>query len=176
MCRLVVERNTLGRAPDNTVVVHHPSVSAHHCEILVHEPEVILRDLDSTNGTFVAGRRVEKQSPVHSGQTIQFGSVTAGIQITEAPADDTANEVTAFYAQRRHENQKSPAPQPALPLAPTMKLPPAEPTLRVTRDQRPTPPSTPNPSLLTAASAAARPWIILAVSLAILLILALVFL
>jgi pSer/pThr/pTyr-binding forkhead associated (FHA) protein len=55
----VIRTLTLGRAPDNDVVVGDDFVSSHHAEILVSDQhEYLLRDLNSTNGTFVNDRRV----------------------------------------------------------------------------------------------------------------------
>ena len=57
---LAFGRNVLGRAADCTVpLADSGSVSRKHAEIDVHEDSIILRDLNSTNGTFVDGRRLE---------------------------------------------------------------------------------------------------------------------
>lgn len=66
--------NTVGRNPTNDVVIHEASVSAFHAEITVDERGVYLRDLESTNGTFVDDEPVT-ESLVRSGQVIQFGTV-----------------------------------------------------------------------------------------------------
>src|SRR5688500_12437378 len=50
--------NTVGRSPDNDVVVHDGYVSRRHCAVLVHvgrPPEVF--DTASKNGTYVNGER-----------------------------------------------------------------------------------------------------------------------
>src|SRR5260370_33991819 len=51
---------TLGRAPDNSVPLNHPTVSQYHAEIHKHGETFELVDKDSTNGTFVNGARVKK--------------------------------------------------------------------------------------------------------------------
>jgi pSer/pThr/pTyr-binding forkhead associated (FHA) protein len=45
------EKTTIGRLEDNTFQVAEPSVSSHHCEVLLRGSEVVIWDLDSTNGT-----------------------------------------------------------------------------------------------------------------------------
>src|SRR5213594_2223932 len=50
---LMVEKTTVGRGDHNTLVICDDSVSKNHCEILIYGYEVIVRDLDSTNGTFI---------------------------------------------------------------------------------------------------------------------------
>src|SRR5207248_921790 len=69
---LALEKTTVGRGEQNTLVIRDNSVSLAHCEILMHGSEIIVRDLDSSNGTFVQGIRLNKQSQVKSGQTVRF--------------------------------------------------------------------------------------------------------
>jgi dipeptidyl aminopeptidase/acylaminoacyl peptidase len=53
---------TIGRAPDNDIVVGDPATSAHHGRIEVRSGEFWISDLGSTNGTLVNGEPViEKQ-------------------------------------------------------------------------------------------------------------------
>ena len=70
---LAVEKTTVGRGDHNTLVLRDNSVSQTHCEIIVNGPEVIIHDLNSANGTFVAGTRLNSQSQVLSGQLVRFG-------------------------------------------------------------------------------------------------------
>src|SRR5574337_585809 len=48
--------NRLGRGLDNHFQIEHPSVSAAHCELVLGNDGVRVRDCDSTNGTFVDGK------------------------------------------------------------------------------------------------------------------------
>ena len=48
----------IGTHPGNDVVLEDDAVSRIHCEIIAEEKGFRLRDLDSTNGTFVAGTRI----------------------------------------------------------------------------------------------------------------------
>ena len=53
------ESISLGRAPDNGVVVNHPQVSSRHARIVRRgDGEYVLEDNDSRNGTFLAGTRI----------------------------------------------------------------------------------------------------------------------
>ena len=58
---LTQEKTTVGRSDRNLLIVHDPSVSHAHCEILVNGPEVIVIDLSSANGTYVNGTRLQHQ-------------------------------------------------------------------------------------------------------------------
>ncbi len=71
---LVSGMNTLGRAEDNRCVVSDDSVSSHHCFLEVSEASVLVRDLRSTNGTYLEGTRVVESLVVH-GQVLRFGLV-----------------------------------------------------------------------------------------------------
>jgi hypothetical protein len=66
----------IGRAPDCDVVVPSPRVSRHHAELAVEADEVVVRDLNSTNGTTVEGRPV-RESPLRPGERVAFGGVEA---------------------------------------------------------------------------------------------------
>jgi pSer/pThr/pTyr-binding forkhead associated (FHA) protein len=51
---------TIGRHEDNDIVIDHMGVSGRHARVAVDGHSVILTDLQSTNGTFLNGRRVEQ--------------------------------------------------------------------------------------------------------------------
>ena len=74
--------NTVGRNPTNDVVIHEASVSAFHAEISLDERGVIIRDLQSTNGTFVDDEPITEQE-IRSGQVVQFGTVAFRLEIDE---------------------------------------------------------------------------------------------
>jgi hypothetical protein len=52
--------NKLGRNPTNDFRVSDPSVSSFHAEITVENDAIRVRDLGSTNGTFIDERKVEE--------------------------------------------------------------------------------------------------------------------
>ena len=66
-------RTTIGRADDNSLVLHDPDVSAYHAEIVISEGSFILRDLGSANGTFLNGERID-EAAVYQGDKIAVGS------------------------------------------------------------------------------------------------------
>jgi len=63
---------TIGRLPDNKVVIDNPAVSGHHARVFVEGNSVILEDLQSTNGTFVYGRPVTRHV-LHHGDEVLVG-------------------------------------------------------------------------------------------------------
>ena len=66
--------NSLGRGPANDVQLPHPSVSGAHCELLVTGQGAVLRDLGSTNGTFVNRAQIQ-EAELRDGQTFHLGDV-----------------------------------------------------------------------------------------------------
>ena len=70
---LKVGVNTIGRLPDNDVVVQAPYVSRRHCAILVHAGEGCeLHDIASKNGTFINGKKLEGPTRLNSGDEIRM--------------------------------------------------------------------------------------------------------
>jgi hypothetical protein len=76
---------TLGREADNNFVIEHPSVSSHHCEFMVMDSGVTVKDLGSSNGTFIDGQAVE-DSILLPGQTLQLGEVRLQLEQVSTPA------------------------------------------------------------------------------------------
>ncbi len=56
---LEVDALSIGRAPDNDVVLEIEKVSRHHARLERQRDAFLLRDLKSTNGTYIAGERIE---------------------------------------------------------------------------------------------------------------------
>src|SRR5262245_17105112 len=70
---LRVGLNTIGRLPDNDVVVSDAYVSRRHCAILVHaEDSCELHDVASKNGTFLNGSRLTQPQPLRLGDEIRM--------------------------------------------------------------------------------------------------------
>jgi pSer/pThr/pTyr-binding forkhead associated (FHA) protein len=50
---------SIGRSPENTIVIDNPAVSNHHARVFYEEGRLMLQDFGSLNGTFVNGQRVK---------------------------------------------------------------------------------------------------------------------
>jgi len=70
--------NVIGRDPRCEVWVDPSGVSRRHARIRIEggESRPVLTDLESTNGTFVAGKRITEATPLTDGDAIKVGSVT----------------------------------------------------------------------------------------------------
>jgi DNA-binding winged helix-turn-helix (wHTH) protein len=67
--------NVLGRDPGVNVFLDYTSVSRRHARIVISGDGAQIEDLQSKNGTFVRGTRIEAPSPIADGDDIQLGSV-----------------------------------------------------------------------------------------------------
>jgi pSer/pThr/pTyr-binding forkhead associated (FHA) protein len=72
---LNVDRTTVGRVEDNMFQIAETSVSSHHCEVLLRGSDVVVKDLNSTNGTFINDQPVTTESVLKPGQTLRIGTV-----------------------------------------------------------------------------------------------------
>lgn len=54
------EEITVGRRPDNDIVIDNPTVSGHHCKITLSGDSFFVEDLNSSNGVFVNAKKVIK--------------------------------------------------------------------------------------------------------------------
>ena len=64
---------TIGRAPNSEVRIEDTFASAHHARIYDREGLVYVEDMNSTNGTYVNGRRVSTQELLHPDDRIRIG-------------------------------------------------------------------------------------------------------
>ena len=82
---LKVDRTTIGRVDDNMFPIAEASVSSHHCEILLRGSDVVIHDLNSTNGTFINGEKIT-ESVLKPGQTLRLGQVELRLEAEGATA------------------------------------------------------------------------------------------
>jgi pSer/pThr/pTyr-binding forkhead associated (FHA) protein len=110
---LKVDKTTVGRVEDNAFQIAEPSVSSHHCEVLLRGNEVVVKDLNSTNGTFINDEKIT-ESVLKPGNTLRLGHI-------ELRLEDGANAAPV-----------APASAPASAPAPA-SVKKSEPATRTTR-------------------------------------------
>jgi hypothetical protein len=65
----------IGRGHEARLKLVHPLVSRLHCELFAEGDKVMIRDLDSLNGTFVDQQRIDEDTAIPSGATVIIGTV-----------------------------------------------------------------------------------------------------
>ncbi|MEO5939684.1 MAG: FhaA domain-containing protein, partial [Candidatus Limnocylindrales bacterium] len=75
---------TIGRAPDNGIVLRDGRASRHHARIDARRGSLVLSDLGSTNGSFVNDRRVDSIA-LGEGDRIRVGTTTLLVEAIAAP-------------------------------------------------------------------------------------------
>ena len=96
------EQLTIGRGPDNDLVLDHVSLSGSHAVIKNEGGAFTVTDLGSTNGTFVNGEQIS-EAPLVEGTRVLFGNVdsvfSAGAPAeAAAPAGDDGAAAYGSYA------------------------------------------------------------------------------
>jgi pSer/pThr/pTyr-binding forkhead associated (FHA) protein len=136
----------LGRSRSSAVVLDHSVVSRRHASLQRTAYQLVVRDLDSANGTFVNGQRAT-MSPLQNGDELSFGNVDAlsfriaidmgevvsGTIETSAPvANRSSGSLSAKFSMNSglfeipaDRPASSPAPAAPAPAAPPPTSPPA---------------------------------------------------
>jgi hypothetical protein len=74
--RLNPEPLTIGRSSESGLVIRDDYTSTHHARLLLWNDEWMIQDLDSTNGTFLAGKRVSVPTQVPLNTPIRIGATS----------------------------------------------------------------------------------------------------
>jgi len=82
---LKAEKTTVGRVSDNAFEISEASVSSHHCELTPRGNEVLVKDLGSTNGTFINGEKIE-EGVLKPGQILRVGMIEMRLETGDAAA------------------------------------------------------------------------------------------
>jgi pSer/pThr/pTyr-binding forkhead associated (FHA) protein len=98
---LTVDRTTVGRVEDNTFHIPDASVSSHHCEVHLRGSDILIRDLNSTNGTFINNEKIA-EAVLKPGQTLRLGQVELKLESgTEAVTPGSTPSTTTTSKPRQ---------------------------------------------------------------------------
>lgn len=111
---------TIGRKPDNDLVIDHPAVSGHHCKIMLQGDTYFVEDLNSTNGTMVNGKKIIKAG-LHNQDTIGVAKHTL-VFIDERPV--SAQEIAQAFESAEMQTPSPSAVESAKPDHPETAAPP----------------------------------------------------
>ena len=110
---------TIGRLPENDVVIDNLSVSRKHAVIHCVRSGYVVRDLGSKNGTLLNGEKVES-GELHGGDTISIGKYEIAFQVTtgEEECADTLDQtviIPRFHSENCTKQKTSVAEEEAFP-------------------------------------------------------------
>lgn len=103
--------HTLGRVPENTIVLENDTISRRHAELCCLNGRFVIRDLGSGNGVVVSGRRVREQELV-DGDQIELGEC-----VLEFRDSDTARVQAKGQGAEEYLSTQRPQAPAALPRA-----------------------------------------------------------
>lgn len=89
--KLSKPRTIIGRQTECTIRIPVPAVSRQHCELVLDEGEVTLRDLNSGNGTYVNRKRI-KEVVLSPGDLVAVGPAVFVVRMDGKPANVNAED------------------------------------------------------------------------------------
>ncbi len=112
---------TVGRGRDAKVKLIHGKVSRIHCEFFEQNGVLYVRDLGSTNGTFVGERKVDEPTPIRPGETVTIGEVqfeakydlADGAVLPPVTANAGSDTVRKVGSEATFRARPAPKPSPA---------------------------------------------------------------
>lgn len=117
---------TIGRSPDNAVIIDNPAVSGHHARVYSESGAAILEDLNSTNGTYVNGQHTPRRL-LRSGDVVQIGKHQLVFEHTQEWAAAPPPQLPSLGDTVYLDTEQHRALRAALDQAQTaVKMPPAQ--------------------------------------------------
>jgi ABC-type multidrug transport system ATPase subunit/pSer/pThr/pTyr-binding forkhead associated (FHA) protein len=93
---------SIGRTPDNDIVLNHPQVSSKHAVLHVTGGQLFLEDRGSSNGTYVRGARLQpgQRVPVAAGEKVFIGPMPLLLQVEAQEVQMVVEDYQASWAGR----------------------------------------------------------------------------
>ncbi len=115
---------TIGREPSSTVCIDHESISRNHCQFMFNPDEaLVVKDLESTNGTYVDDERVH-HAVLMPGQIIQIGALRLKVEFSTEDEHSRTRESRSpgsVHATQPMKTMRPPAPAVLVPMTATEK-------------------------------------------------------
>jgi len=86
----------IGRRPEADLQIASQCVSARHAEILQIGPHLFIRDLGSTNGTYLNRQQVKTPSPIAVGDHIEIANVEFRVEFRNGSSRDPRRELESL--------------------------------------------------------------------------------
>src|SRR5438270_12186677 len=99
---------TIGRSPGNAFQIVESSISGQHCEVLLRGNELLVRDMRSTNGTFIKEKMVT-EGVLRKGEVLRLGEIELRLEVS-----DTQIIPLSIYGSRQNGAAHEAAAAPSL--------------------------------------------------------------
>lgn len=113
------EEVVIGRLQTNRITLSKPNVSKRHAVLSVRDGRVLIKDLGSTNGTYVNGRRITAAREVGPGDRVYIGDFTIRARPASSLEEKSEPEIVVEpplpVEERRRPTVAMPAPSRAGP-------------------------------------------------------------
>jgi len=113
---------TIGRKPENDIIIDNMAVSSHHARILMQGANYVIEDLQSTNGTFLNDKKILNSALKHN-DNILIGQHTLTFVFPEsvqpeapkpaAPPKPMDSEATVVMTPQRQQQVRQEEAKPA---------------------------------------------------------------
>jgi adenylate cyclase len=110
----LASRNSLGRHPDSTIQILDKIVSKEHCRIALEGDTWVLEDLDSLNGTFLNGNRVNGKRPLVHGDEFSLGATRARIELDARERTSSPDAAGMVQRTQTAQGPGRPAAEPVV--------------------------------------------------------------
>ncbi len=106
---------TIGREGSDILLLQDDMVSRRHAKVEQRDDALVLVDLDSTNGTFVNGARLQAPHTLRSGDVVQIGGSSLTVHTEGEKATRVMREPPPMAAPTTPPQAHQPAPVYAAP-------------------------------------------------------------
>lgn len=93
---IIVDQDKLvGRHQDADILLQSAEISRRHAALLLKDQQLWVKDLNSSNGTFINDERIVEETELHEGDCLQFASFVFSVFAVSVASNSNASETEA---------------------------------------------------------------------------------
>ncbi len=104
------EEYVMGRELINDLIINDPEISRKHARLILKKNKYYLEDLGSTNGTFLAGKRISKAMVLKNGDLIKLGK---SVELEFIAEEEVKEKIEPAVDEKKEEGTKEIKKAPA---------------------------------------------------------------
>ncbi len=105
------DRFVIGRSHECDLKVNSGALSRRHAVIETHNRIVTIQDLDSTNGTYLNGRKISDTMGLHDTDILHLGPLDAQVRIIVHKSNAPSSSTVSLAAADTHSDEESSSSQ-----------------------------------------------------------------